>query len=582
MKVKLLTILVALLVSVPSNADNITVQIDTPNPGDTTTITTYSTGTAATTNNLISQNWIDGSWNGTMFPDSSDIQENIYLTGKEGKYAETTWNSQGTLSDAEIQQGFTSNFGAKIRWWNPQESTVTMTQTATDNNGNITKQSIILEDTTNHNYQFNDYKNTLIVQPDSSLTQGTITARFEFDILGNVNYNGGHAGVDVTDPSLILNYTTLSETTTTSVVYCYQKTPPTCPGQDEIEFVEDIIETISDEEWKEEFYDPYEETNIVTYDTDVVEYNWEDDWEADWQEEENYETSTILIDEYTYYEPEVLEFEEDFKLDESVYIEEYEELPTINMVYEEPIEEYKEEFNTQEIIDDYIEEPIAETQVDSEETFEEIVMVEEPSESVSNNVIEEQPIEENIVKEEVVEEVVEEEIIEEEIEVVEKEESNSEELITDEPIQETDNTQQEEVIETDVEEQPNTETNIKIVKIEEYINSKVKNELQRIEATLTVVSEVISREMISNQADISSYANINAALFDSRQLADGNENFFTQIVLVGYDKNIYTNQVSMSKDDPIVKYTIELNKARTNVNNKYRELQELIDARNNI
>ena len=544
MKVKLLTILVALLVSVPSNADNITVQIDTPNPGDTTTITTYSTGTAATTNNLISQNWIDGSWNGTMFPDSSDIQENIYLTGKEGKYAETTWNSQGTLSDAEIQQGFTSNFGAKIRWWNPQESTVTMTQTATDNNGNITKQSIILEDTTNHNYQFNDYKNTLIVQPDSSLTQGTITARFEFDILGNVNYNGGHAGVDVTDPSLILNYTTLSETTTTSVVYCYQKTPPTCPGQDEIEFVEDIIETISDEEWKEEFYDPYEETNIVTYDTDVVEYNWEDDWEADWQEEENYETSTILIDEYTYYEPEVLEFEEDFKLDESVYIEEYEELPTINMVYEEPIEEYKEEFNTEEIIDDYIEE--------------------------------------NIVKEEVVEEVVEEEIIEEEIEVVEKEESNSEELITDEPIQETDNTQQEEVIETDVEEQPNTETNIKIVKIEEYINSKVKNELQRIEATLTVVSEVISREMISNQADISSYANINAALFDSRQLADGNENFFTQIVLVGYDKNIYTNQVSMSKDDPIVKYTIELNKARTNVNNKYKELQELIDARNNI
>jgi hypothetical protein len=582
MKVKLLTILVALLVSVPSNADNITVQIDTPNPGDTTTITTYSTGTAATTNNLISQNWIDGSWNGTMFPDSSDIQENIYLTGKEGKYAETTWNSQGTLSDAEIQQGFTSNFGAKIRWWNPQESTVTMTQTATDNNGNITKQSIILEDTTNHNYQFNDYKNTLIVQPDSSLTQGTITARFEFDILGNVNYNGGHAGVDVTDPSLILNYTTLSETTTTSVVYCYQKTPPTCPGQDEIEFVEDIIETISDEEWKEEFYDPYEETNIVTYDTDVVEYNWEDDWEADWQEEENYETSTILIDEYTYYEPEVLEFEEDFKLDESVYIEEYEELPTINMVYEEPIEEYKEEFNTEEIIDDYIEEPIAETQVESEETFEEIVMVEEPSESVSNNVIEEQPIEENIVKEEVVEEVVEEEIIEEEIEVVEKEESNSEELITDEPIQETDNTQQEEVIETNVEEQPNTETNIKIVKIEEYINSKVKNELQRIEATLTVVSEVISREMISNQADISSYANINAALFDSRQLADGNENFFTQIVLVGYDKNIYTNQVSMSKDDPIVKHTIELNKARTNVNNKYRELQELIDARNNI
>tara|TARA_R110000751_G_scaffold184604_1_gene291020 strand:+ start:405 stop:2120 length:1716 start_codon:yes stop_codon:yes gene_type:complete len=571
MKVKLLIILVALLISVPSNADNVTVQIDTPNPGDTTTITTYSTGTDATSGNLISHTWNDGSWNGTMFPDSSDLNEASILTGKHGKYAETTWNSGGTLTDAEIKQGFTSNFNAQIRWWNSQESTVTMTQTATDNNGNTTTQSIKLEDTTNHNYKYNNYGNTLIVQPDSSLTQGTITARFDFDITGNASYNGGHAGVDVTDPSLILNYTTLSETTTTSVVYCYQKTPPTCPGQDEIEDVEDIIENISDEEWKEEFYDPYEETNIVTYDTNVVEYNWEDDWESDWQEKENYETSTILIDEYSYETD--IDFETDFQLDGPSYEEEYKELPIITMAYEEPIEEYKEELNTEKIIDDYIDEPIAETQIEPEETIEEITMVEEPSESISNNINEEQPIEEDIVKEEAVEE---------EIEVVEKEEPNSEEPIADEPVQETDDTQQKEVVEAEVEEQPDTESNIKIVKIEEYINSKVKNELQRIEATLTVVSEVISREIISNQADISSYKNINAALFDSRQLPDGNKDFFNQIVLVGYDRDIYTNQVSMSKDDPIVKHNIELNKARTNVNNKYKELQELINARNGI
>ena len=67
-----------------SNADTV-VQIDTPNPGDTSTTITYTTGTVTTTNNLISQTWNDGSWTGTQFPDSSDLSENIFVTGKHQK-----------------------------------------------------------------------------------------------------------------------------------------------------------------------------------------------------------------------------------------------------------------------------------------------------------------------------------------------------------------------------------------------------------------------------------------------------------------------------------------------------------------
>ena len=178
------------LTSTISLADNIVTQEDTPNPGDTTTITTYTTGSTAVTDNLVSQDWTSDDWTGTMFPDSSDINESIYLTGKDGMYAETVINSQGILTENELKQGLTSTFKADIRWWNQWESTVTMTQTATDTNGSTT-QIQLLEDTTNHNYQFNTYQNTLVVAPDDDNIHGTLTARFDFDIDDDAgNWNG--------------------------------------------------------------------------------------------------------------------------------------------------------------------------------------------------------------------------------------------------------------------------------------------------------------------------------------------------------------------------------------------------------
>ena len=123
--------MVSLLIFSVSNATEVILE-DTPNVGDTTTITTVTSGNPATTGNLVSQDFDDGSWIGTMFPDSSDINESTWLTGKDGKYAETSIDSDDHLSLEELQLGFTSNFGAQIRWWNPVESTVTLTQTATN------------------------------------------------------------------------------------------------------------------------------------------------------------------------------------------------------------------------------------------------------------------------------------------------------------------------------------------------------------------------------------------------------------------------------------------------------------------
>jgi hypothetical protein len=88
--------------------------------------------------------------------------------------------------------------------------------------------------------------------------------------------------------------------------------------------------------------------------------------------------------------------------------------------------------------------------------------------------------------------------------------------------------------------------------------------------------------MVSNQVDISSYATINAGLFDNRQLVDGNLNFFNQIVLVGYDKTIYNNQVSMGSTDLLTQHNIKLEAANNETNKAYIKLQELINERNGI
>ena len=544
-KIKLLIIVGVLLSSATSKAETICLQ-DVPNIGDQTCTTTYSTGTTTTTTNLISQTFNDGTWNGTMFPDSSDLNESTYLTGKDGKYAETTINSIDLMTINELRQGFTSNFTADIRWWNKWQSTVTMTQKAVSGNGDTTTQTLLLTDTTNANYQFNNYGNTLIVTPNAEYTHGTLTARFDFDVEQSAgNWNNYHSGVDVTDPSLILDYTTLTEASNTIVKFCWEFTPSTCP-----QAVEDIAETIVDIEDDllviiEDIEAPEIELPVITY-----------------------EPETIEVDE-----PEIISVET------VAMLPDVDTVPVLTVPVETTVME--EEITTEELIDAYDTEPVVETttndvpeletNTNEELPTEEVAMVEQEPELDNGEVVGEETMplqEESAVPvsdestEEIKEETIEEEIIEEE--AVEEEVKEEEVEVAEETVEET------------------TEVNPKMVAMEEYIDSKIDNELQKIEATLTVVSELVSREMKANQVDISSYANINQAIFNIEQLPDGNKDFFNQIALVGYDKDIYTNQVSLSADDPVVKHTIELNNARTEVNTKYNELRELINARNGI
>ena len=583
-KLILLTATAILLSSAASNANYVVIIPDTPNVGDTTTITTVTTGNPVTTNNLLSQDWIDGSWVGDMFPDSSDINENTWLTGKDGKYAETTLNSEDYVTLQELQQGFTSTFGAQIRWWNNVESTVTMTQSIS-NGIDTTTQSTTFEDTTNSSYQVNPYGNVLIMNPDPDMTHGTATYRFDFDIINDnqAGYNGGHSGVDVRDPTAVIDYTALSSTTVTTIEYCWQKNPPTCPGQDEIEDVQEQLEqfemiefTIPEDIFMEpppeieytfnpvfeEEIEIVEEFNIIAMD----EFFFEDDYYQDVIVEEYIPMDVVAIEELDWNDSNVEFF------DELPPLEMFEELPPMEEVYMEEIvmeEMFVEEF-TEEMQEEFI-----------EEVFEEVIVETEPEPAPEPEIVEEVAmVEEKPAMEEVKEEPIEEEIVDEEI----AEQPSSEEVVADEPAPTAEIAKQEEAIEEPTQEQPSSDVevdlDIKVAAIEKAIQSKIKNEMQRVSVTLDVINEIVSREMTSTQADISSYFDTNTALFDTRQLPGGDPAFFLQASLASYDKTIYATQASIAGTDPLVQHQIKMQEYKKNTSDAYKNLMELLNARN--
>ena len=618
MRKLLLTATAIVFSSVTSNANDVVIIPDTPNEGDYTTVTTITSGNPVTTNNLISQDWVDGSWVGNMFPDSSDITENIYLTGKHDKYAETTINSEDYVSVEEMQQGFTSNFGAQVRWWNPTESEFTMTQTIS-NGVDTTTQSTTFQDTTNHNYEFNPYGNQLVVGADPNMTHGTLTLRFDFNIIGNKNYNSGHAGVDVTDPTLIIDYTALSSTTISEITYCWQQSPPTCPGQEQIEDVQEAIENIdtviADFVMPEEFI----QEDYFEYIPIDIEYSFNDVFEEEIEIEDNFDI--IPMDEFffedDYFEPEYYEefvveefIPEDIVMvetldwndskveffDELPPLEMFEELPPLEEVYMEDIvmeeemfvgtftEEMQEEFIDEvyeEVMIETAPEPMPDPEPEPMEEIQEVAMVQEEPE----------PIEEQPAMEEIQEEPVEQEIVNEQIE----EQPSSEEVVADEPEPTTEVAEQEEAIEEPIEAEPTevaettepessepveVDLDIKVAAIEKAIQAKVSNEMQRVSMTLDVVNEIVSREMTDKQADISSYFNTNAALFDTRQLPGGDPAFFLQASLASYGKTIYDAQPSIAGTDPVVKHQIKMQEYKKTTSDAYRNLMELLNARN--
>ena len=126
---------------------------------------------------------------------------------------------------------------------------------------------------------------------------------------------------------------------------------------------------------------------------------------------------------------------------------------------------------------------------------------------------------------------------------------------------------------------------IKVAKILKVINDRIENEVQKVEATLTVVSEILSRDLVNLQPDLSSYSNMNQNFFDDRQLPSGNLDFFNGInILEAYDRDIYGEEnlqliSTMVGNDPVVVYEKKMKEIQDKKLKVYLELKEMLDER---
>ena len=109
------------------------------------------------------------------------------------------------MSEAQIQNGWESELGADIWHWNTATSTTTMTQTITDNLGNVTTQTrqVILNSCGRTNCgSYGTYTDTH-VQGANTATDFQIAVRFDFAESSNRPY---HWAVDIKNPTLDISY----------------------------------------------------------------------------------------------------------------------------------------------------------------------------------------------------------------------------------------------------------------------------------------------------------------------------------------------------------------------------------------
>ena len=231
--------------------------------GDQTCVTTTTTNVpGVTTDNLVSQEFLDGSW---TYNNSSNHGTGT-IAGVDGQYFETTvsLNNDANLSKEEINSGFSSTFGSDVWFWTSNTNqNVILKQTLTDDNGNtITQQRTI-----NHIQNgFQTYTDTIVVNSNTQQDYD-ITARIEVNVPGTT----GHTGADVRYPTLNVTTNGSTETTTTETfLYCYERVPNACTYDNEA--LDDIADFKTDDgkSYDEYVEDAIKDFEVVNVDTSII------------------------------------------------------------------------------------------------------------------------------------------------------------------------------------------------------------------------------------------------------------------------------------------------------------------------
>ena len=134
------------------------------------------------------------------FATTCGIAKGSFAGVDEGGISQTIKLSEKTnMTQAEINNGFTSTMSNDIWFWHGQDS-VTMTQELTDSSGTTTTQNRVV--TGSHNY-YQTYTDTATIGTNTS-TDFDIKVKLDIDDSSNLS---SHAGPDIDNVELKVSYT---------------------------------------------------------------------------------------------------------------------------------------------------------------------------------------------------------------------------------------------------------------------------------------------------------------------------------------------------------------------------------------
>src|SRR6056300_1638360 len=509
--------------------------------GDQTCITTStSIVPGVTTDNLVSQEFLDGSW---TYNNNSNHGTGT-IAGVDGQYFETTvsLNNDANLSKEEINSGFSSTFGSDVWFWTSNTNqNVILKQTLTDDNGNtITQQRTI-----NHIQNgFQTYTDTIVVNSNTQQDYD-ITARIEVNVPGTT----GHTGADVRYPTLNVTTNGSTETTTTETfLYCYERVPNACTYDNEA--LDDIADFKTDDgkSYDEYVEDAIKDFEVVNVDTSII-------VEDDFGKIEEFKIEDYAVETFNNF-IEANDLTETFEtalIEEDLGKEEFFDTMTdsIKEEFGEDFDmggdDFKEDLTTEggpgDITENTVEEETVETETNTTDLKESNdTTTETKVEEESNETISESKDSENVSSESDVDKNTE-------TERTEKTENNEETVDA----------------KTDTDVKTNSGSSIDTRSIEkkvERVIAKVLAKLKKVDQKLQAVQYITTQGIKSGEADISNY--INKRIYSNRnKLIDPLADDFLQKINILEQQQIYKD-VSLNtyvSNDPIAvkqRLTVEI------------------------
>ena len=499
-------------------------------------------------------------------------------------YQDVDLVGDGKLTQAQINEGFTSTMSADIWFWNNQENTFTLKQTITAGDGTVTTQTRNINDhDPNRAMNSGQWNNQTDSYTHNANTQTDFTIRAEvYNDTAGTSYDGAHYGPDVDNIQLSITTAGVQSTTITP---CSELGTCTDAGNDIADAVDlktdDGVDLFQDLDTKvDDAIKNFEQIEVVSIDT------------------------TMLIED-DLGQIEEVKFEEFVEMQFTDFIE------TNNLV-----EDFKQELKVEGITEQQFFEELGDSMMEElgGDMMNEIaslnepeIMMEEPSmeefkdeetmtsnfEVENNDMIESKTTEESNIKEEpnaTNEELTTETVKTEETlstdEKTTKPEGQESDVVSNEPeVVEDKETEGQKETESDgevVEDETNVSVSDRkiastdidsIGKKVERIIAKINSKLKRVDQKLQATSLVISAGLSSNAPDLTAYKN---KRLNGGTIPDGNLELFEKLNILE-QQQIY-KEASLNvyiSNDPIAVKQNALARVYTRINTLQAEISAL-------